>query len=625
MKEKFNLKSYIRNQFPEFVREDHSKFIDFIEAFYEWLDNNPNFLRNTSQLENITDIDETLDLFIEDFKNTYMKSFPIDLVINPTTGQKLDPRKIIKNIKNFYKAKGIENSYRFIFRVLYNSEIEIYNPKDFVMNLSDGKWIENNKIYISPTRTAISNISGRNICQRTIPLDPSSEITARARVTESFLLLRNTNYVLELTLEEVFGNFSVDYPILDLDSGVNYGNTYSVLNDIIIENQGYGYSVGQKVVFEELSDSFLGYLPKAKIEQVSSGSGLDAGKVLKVKIEDPGLLVDSTNCGISGNNPIDIKGQTGSDFSASLNFGALFDKNKYYLDNTGKLSSSMVLQDNYKYQEYSYVIKSSLSLRKYVDVVKGILHPAGVQLLGEILIKRCLRGDLYSILNMPKRNIKMIGNYFPYTFSTYDNIGSWMNGNCYDPDTHDPLVSNSLSGNPISDGQDFVPVNEADCTTADIPDDYPYNFWDTLPHPNIYMTRGVVGTIYTNQLDDFYGPTNTGSGQSEDGWQEWNYSDTNGGTVEQQENWLQDILNSDNGTNIAGLNVNLGTEFRKIPIYAFLEVSECTYDCRYTNGCVEPELNNNDSPTPPISSPESGGGPVVGPGQDVTENDSVLV
>ena len=118
MRDRFKLRSFIRNQFPDFVKEDHGKVVAFMEAFYAWLDSNSTKIRNISQLKDLYDIDETLDLFIEDFKKTYLASFPIDLVINPLTGEKLSPKKIIKNIKDFYKAKGTKTSYSFIFRLL---------------------------------------------------------------------------------------------------------------------------------------------------------------------------------------------------------------------------------------------------------------------------------------------------------------------------------------------------------------------------------------------------------------------------------------------------------------------------------------------------------------------------
>lgn len=48
------------------------------------------------------------------------------------------------------------------------------------------------------------------------------------------------------------------------------------------------------------------------------------------------------------------------------------------------------IQDSYYYQDFSYVIKSGLAFTKYQDTLKSIIHPAGLQAFGEILIQATL-------------------------------------------------------------------------------------------------------------------------------------------------------------------------------------------------------------------------------------------
>jgi hypothetical protein len=594
MKEKFKIRSFIRNQFPSFVKQDHSMFVSFVEAYYEWLDSNQEYIRSVSQLENLYDIDETLDVFVEDFQKTYLNSFPINLVLNPNTGEKYEIKKLLKNVKQFYKSKGIKNSYRFIFRLFYNSDIEVYYPKNYMLNLSDGKWITEKRIYLEPNEPNLTySLVGKIVCQREIPFDIESNLTARARVTSSESFRRNNSRVLQLNLEEIFGSFDENKIVLDYDTGRVYGKTYSVLNDIQILDQGYGYEVGQTLSFFTDENTKKIILPTAKVNRVSPGLGENKGKVLGVEILDPGLNVNDQVCTL-GEDKINQNGLTGgTGFSASLLFGALFSEREYYIGNTGLLSSNMVLQDNYKYQNYSYVIRSEVSFSRYIDTVKGLLHPAGVRILGETLIKRCISPDLETITNIPRKNIKLIGNYLPYTFLTYDNLNEWFEDKCYTSSVHDDLVicgvAGCFTGNPISSSVEFVEAVGASCTTADLPEGYDPAYWTIFPHPNVKVSRGVA-RIHENQLLDFYGLTAEGLGQSANGWQEWNYSDRNYGTTAQQEQWLSEILNNENDRYFASLYFRLDTEFRKFPIYSFLNDVECSYDCRYSNNCVEPFL-----------------------------------
>ena len=49
-------------------------------------------------------------------------------------------------------------------------------------------------------------------------------------------------------------------------------------------------------------------------------------------------------------------------------------------------SDVSIVQDSNYWQEYSYVIRTGVSLDKYADIVKDILHVAGTKLFGEVLL-----------------------------------------------------------------------------------------------------------------------------------------------------------------------------------------------------------------------------------------------
>ena len=55
-----------------------------------------------------------------------------------------------------------------------------------------------------------------------------------------------------------------------------------------------------------------------------------------------------------------------------------------YKGTKGFLSWDQRLQDNYYYQEFSYVLNSEVTLRTYRNVVHDVLHPAGTKLFGKV-------------------------------------------------------------------------------------------------------------------------------------------------------------------------------------------------------------------------------------------------
>ena len=124
----------IPSQIPEFIRDDeeYSKFVAFIQAYYEWMEENGGILDRTKNLLNYQDIDNTLDQFIDYFKNEFLPFFPKEYLVSD--------QKAIKFAREFYQNKGIPASFKFLFRILYNSDCDIFNTKDAVLRASDGIW-----------------------------------------------------------------------------------------------------------------------------------------------------------------------------------------------------------------------------------------------------------------------------------------------------------------------------------------------------------------------------------------------------------------------------------------------------------------------------------------------------
>jgi hypothetical protein len=123
----------VAQQLPEFVRGEYSTFITFIEKYYEWMEQSGNVVKASEEVQYAQNVDLATDYYIEQIKQEFLPYFPESIA--------LDKRKFLKLVNNFYSSKGTPNSLKFLFRALYNEEIEIYYPKDDILKASDGKWV----------------------------------------------------------------------------------------------------------------------------------------------------------------------------------------------------------------------------------------------------------------------------------------------------------------------------------------------------------------------------------------------------------------------------------------------------------------------------------------------------
>jgi hypothetical protein len=124
----------VSSQLPEFVRDnpDYANFNLFLTAYYEWMEQNGKVTERTKNLLNYKDIDQTTDEFLDYFTNDFLPYFPKDILI--------DKQKAVKFARELYQTKGTPASYEFLFRILYNSDFDIFYTKDAVLKASAGTW-----------------------------------------------------------------------------------------------------------------------------------------------------------------------------------------------------------------------------------------------------------------------------------------------------------------------------------------------------------------------------------------------------------------------------------------------------------------------------------------------------
>jgi hypothetical protein len=121
------LSTLIQGQFPSFYAEEGENFILFMKAYYEFLEQSGKQTHELRKLQEYKDIDDTLDEYIEYFRSTVLAEIPENIVANK--------RLLAKNIKDFYQTKGTLSSYKLLFRILYNEDVEINYPADQILKV----------------------------------------------------------------------------------------------------------------------------------------------------------------------------------------------------------------------------------------------------------------------------------------------------------------------------------------------------------------------------------------------------------------------------------------------------------------------------------------------------------
>ena len=208
-----------------------------------------NPVENIQQLLNYSDPDHTISDFLSQMKEEFLNTIPTD------TDDSLSTRKLIKNIKSLYRAKGTAKAHKAFFRMLFNEPSEVYTPTDDMLRVSDGKW--NKQTFIRCTQTALQSVNdpifltGQTITQANDPAD--ADVNEATAIVENVLKFQEgSTQIIEiiLNLDTITGTFVTGATVTgtsSADSDVTIGVTVAqALSTAVITNDGHTLTVGDE-------------------------------------------------------------------------------------------------------------------------------------------------------------------------------------------------------------------------------------------------------------------------------------------------------------------------------------------------------------------------------------------
>ena len=418
------LSPLVANQLPEHIRDSNPTLVRFLEAYYEFLeqDQSPQEVIQNALLYN--DVDTTISLFIENFLKQYGSNIPRDIAA--------DKKLVIKKIKDLYNAKGSEKSYDLLLQLLFAQNPDYFYPYDQVLKASAGTWSQDVSIFvevvygdpttlvnqqcsvISPTKQTVVKI----LKKKSVETIVNSQFVVSDSIYEYVIdNSLNANIAIGDTIQtDTFKGVVVQTPtvaqivragtgfrvgdildvnILDgigarlkvikvdtntgiknvqfLSYGINYPNEFFIT--FSAETRGVVTSafdsVNSNVV---LTDTFGRFIDEGTINTVDYApdafDGSYAGEILRTFVYDSSTAIIGTS----------------NDAIIRISNGAKAFFPGYYKDTGGFISDDYYLQDKDYYQPYAYVLKIEQQLKAYKQAVLELVHPAGMKLHGEYAI-----------------------------------------------------------------------------------------------------------------------------------------------------------------------------------------------------------------------------------------------
>lgn len=307
----------IKSQVPAFVRDEHGLFVEFLESYYHFLEQDGQLSYVTKNFLNFLDIDiiyqdiiseDNLDAmndyhqFLQKFYDNFATKIPDSLIANKTL--------LLKHAKEFYRSRGSEKSIRFLMRALYNEEVEFYYPKNDILRASDGKWFIERSLNVRDfavnnvaNATCYTQFRGRSI------RGAQSNSTCTVETVDQYY--DNGTLVTELKIsaveqdfingEKIFTFFEENGEVKHLSCNLFSG----IIINTTVTNPGSGYIQGASVPIESNS---------------GSGGIVIISKVVKANLDGKikSVLVTLPGAGFRVNDPLLFTGGGGKNAAAQI-------------------------------------------------------------------------------------------------------------------------------------------------------------------------------------------------------------------------------------------------------------------------------------------------------------------
>jgi len=407
---------------PDYVVSDHPTFVAFLKAYFEYLEQDGNARFAASTIDKNIDVDQTLSEFLQYFKKQYLSSFPVQLESG------MGERFILKKIKDYYQEKGSPRSIDLLFRILFGVSAEVELPREKLFVLSESDVDTRPEITLSNLKGIENTFDSESysIKQR-VTKDPTSPVRASAFLDQMRVVHRAGRNFIVADLLDLDGSFDYNLPVQIYDSAGNFHveQIIPVFTKIVVPvgGTGKGFSANETLSIKDSDGRIIETVRIVKTGGLFQRDTTTGALIPTTANTGRILQLEDINMRVPDIGTYTIVADDGNPNTVELSLGqrrAISPKPDVYRSQKNLLSADSNIQDNNKYQQFSYVVKAEKSLRDYSTLLKKLFHPAGTKLFAQYNFSRefTLNSATVSSLAGASGGVRIrqiIAHYFPYT------------------------------------------------------------------------------------------------------------------------------------------------------------------------------------------------------------------
>lgn len=362
----------VAGQLPEFYREEAPQLILFLEKYYEYLETT-----KTGRVSDLRNVDASLNAFISNLKDELSKNVP--------SFGNVPAEEFLKVAKQFYTARGSEDSFVFLIRAMFGKTVDLLYPGEKILKASDGVWVQEVSIYVNSTSDLTIVDGNRFLLKRSQGAQGPSLLSTKVK--------KITNSIYEIFIDKSYDTLIASGDIFEYVNGVDtiVGSVVDRITSVDVLNGGSSLFAGAAFIVPSVgldpSDCIIRITAMdkvfpgsiSKMDVLSSGNGFTAQTYVLLRNQSRSAIDVSSSL----QNFLLIPGYQVGDAYIKLNTYPIMRYRGFYSNTRGFLSDDIKLQDGVFYQPGSYVLRLDEQLDAYKSAIMTLLHPDGMAVWGQ--------------------------------------------------------------------------------------------------------------------------------------------------------------------------------------------------------------------------------------------------
>jgi hypothetical protein len=426
----------IQSTIPDFVKDKYPRFVNFIESYFEHLEEPNNFLDILENFNFNLDFDNAIDSTVDN----YLSELGL-FKLKELNNIKIDKKLLLKSLHELNALSGSAEGFKLFFRIFFDSFCEIKKPNLFILSNSDFV----HRQYLIVTTNEIKDLqpySTKALSGNYLESTNSSFLNSSSIEALYFIIINGIKYA-KLEINKPIKNFTVNESIkIVIKNRTYYENTVRVAQFDIV-NSGVGYTIGDSIrlntqglarvenitsggyssytiispgtnysigdsfkILDSTGSHFLAVVSKIsltgaiqEIDIINPGFNYIKGNTNNIKINkknnsgttadikfnsnDIGKIVDirivEDFINFNLNSPVTLSSSTGSGAVLTIKPIANYQEFGYFKNAINVLGNNYYIQDCKTHlHQNSYIINSKVSKNYSEKLIDEYLHPTGL-------------------------------------------------------------------------------------------------------------------------------------------------------------------------------------------------------------------------------------------------------